>query len=74
MVALVAEAGAEAFISAVRAEYYGDIKGAAGDIKGAAEDIKGAAGDVKGAAGARRLDSAIFVTKPGPGASIMEIV
>ena len=67
MVALVAEAGAEAFISAVRAEYYGDIKGAAEDIKGAAEDIKGAAE-------AKRLDSAIFVTKPGPGASIMEIV
>ena len=59
MVALVTEAGAENFIRNIRAEYYGNIKGAAGDIKGADRD--------------RRLDTAIFVTKPGPGASIMEI-
>ena len=71
MVALVTEAGAENFIRNIRAEYYGNIKGAAGDIKGAAGDIKGAATDIKGAH--KRLDTAIFVTKPGPGASIMEI-
>ena len=57
MVALVTEAGAENFIRNIRAEYYGNIKGADKDIKGAD----------------RRLDTAIFVTKPGPGASIMEI-
>ena len=51
MVALVSEAGAEAFMAAIRAEYYG------------ARDIE-----------TRRVDTAIFVTKPGPGAAIMEIV
>ena len=66
MVALVTEAGAENFIRNIRAEYYGNIKGADKDIKGAAGNIKDAAGD-------KRLDTAIFVTKPGPGASIMEI-
>ena len=30
-------------------------------------------GNIKDAAGDKRLDTAIFVTKPGPGASIMEI-
>ena len=51
MVALVSEAGAEAFMAAIRAEYY------------RASNIE-----------IRRVESAIFVTKPGPGAAIMEIV